>query len=244
MSCIRARGKRRSEHRAGRCCLSTGRAGVDAGAVRAHRDVPRPSRGLLPPGSVGERSVAASASGRACTRPANPRLCLPGGRLPACRRERLRAGYPEPGGIPRARPPPPARAAPLREARRRVNRRARLLSSPPLPQRCDSGCRRQSRAARWAAAGSRRSRAADRRLSRAEGAPAGLRGVRAPRGSGGDRRGTRRRSGERVRPEDSTIAGRRRQGKGQGERRREKEKAQHGGWRGEDGAEGSRARRC
>lgn len=37
---------------------------------------------------------------------------------------------------------------------------------------------------------------------------------------------------DRARPERGTIAGRRRQGKGQGERRREKEKAQHGGWRG------------
>lgn len=85
--------------------LYTGREGVDAGAVRAHRDVPRPSRGLPAPGSVAERSAAASASGRACTRRANPRLCLPGGRLRACRRERPRAVFPEPGGVPRARPP-------------------------------------------------------------------------------------------------------------------------------------------
>lgn len=145
----------------------------------------------------------------------------------------------KPRGVPRARPPATGPGCPFKRPQRRVNRCAWLLPSPPLPQRCDSG-RRRSRAARWAAAGSR---------CRAEGAPAGPPGARVPSGSAAElaagraaaSAAPRGSSGERVRPEDSTIAGRRRQGKGQGERRREKEKAQHGGWRGEDGAEDSRA---
>lgn len=183
--------------------------------------------GLRPPGRA---DVEGHESATLC-------LCLAGAR----RGEGRRAGLPpsKPRGVPRARPPAAGPGCPFKRPQRRVNRCAWLLPSPPLPQRCDSG-RRRSRAARWAAAGSR---------CRAEGAPAGPPGARVPSGSAAELAAGRAAasaaprggSGERVRPEDSTIAGRRRQGKGQGERRREKEKAQHGGWRGEDGAEDSRA---
>lgn len=183
------------------------------------------------------RPAAARASRRERTRVCNS-LPLSHRSAPWGRAQGRAPPLPKPRGVPRARPPAAGPGCPFKRPQRRVNRCAWLLPSPPLPQRWDSG-RRRSRAARWAAAGSR---------CRAEGAPAGPPGARVPRGSGRARRGTRRRlaaarrgSGERVRPEDSTIAGRRRQGKGQGERRREKEKAQHGGWRGEDGAEDSRA---
>jgi len=100
VSCIRARGECCSEHRAERSAVLLFIHGWMPG-----RYAPCPSRALLAPVSVGERSVAASANGRACTLCANLRLCLPGGRLRVCLRERLRAGFPKPGSVPGARPP-------------------------------------------------------------------------------------------------------------------------------------------